>query len=207
MKKNTVKLRWSLLLLIGALFTSVSCEKEKNPDESPVINEDAFSKDASGWKIVGDAQGGYIEPTYFPDGGVSGGYIFAKDDVAGGVWYFAAPASYRGNKSKYYGAKLSYSLFQDSKMSNQFESKDIIFKSDGKEIYYLYESKKDYPSKEWTPYSIAIDARSGRWFTETDEVASEAYMKEVLAKVTDFWIRGEFESGADEGGLDDVLIK
>ena len=147
MKITAIKWKWGLLTLAVAIFTGISCKKDQNQEETPVINEDAFSKDASGWKIVGDAQRGYIEPAYFPDGGVTVGYIFAKDDVAGGVWYFAAPANYRGNKAKYYGAKLSYSLFQNSRMSNQFENKDIIFKSEGKEIYYQYESKKDYPVK------------------------------------------------------------
>lgn len=31
-------------------------------------------------------------------------------------------------------------------------------------------------------------------------------MRNVLSNVTEFWIRGEFQTGADEGGLDNVRI-
>lgn len=136
-----------------------------------------------------------------------GGYIYAEDDVAGGVWYFSAPETYRGNRLDYYGATLQFSLLQDSSMSNQFESGDVIFESGDKKITYVH-SPQNFPTLEWTSYSIPIQPGSGWLKGEYDSgvLASEAEIKDVLSNVTEFRIRGEFESGPDSGGLDRVII-
>lgn len=189
------------------LFTGCSSDDEKPPESNEPIVKSLFEESAEGWKIVGDAQGGYVEPTYFPDGGMIGGYIYADDDVAGGVWFFAAPESYIGDKLEYYGATLNFSLFQDSYMSNQFEFDDIVFRNGELQITYVHGSA-NYPTKEWTSYAIPIKAGNG-WLLgdyDSDVMATETDMKEVLSNVTEFWIRGEFESGPDAGGLDKVEI-
>ncbi len=204
MKKITKNLHL-VMLFIGSVALLMSCKKDKNDPE--VIIEDLFKKDASGWTIVGDAQGGYVEPSYSPDGGVNDGYIFAEDNVTGGVWYFAAPNTYKGNRTEYYNKTLHYSLFQESSMSDQFEREDIIFKSGNKQIFYL---ASQYPTAEWTSYSVKINDANGWYvgsFQGNHSPATETEMKEVLSDVTDFWIRGEFESGPDKGGLDKVQIK
>ncbi len=204
--KKLFKTSIFLFLGIGMLM---SCSSDDDKVEiTDVINVDQFKNDASGWQIVGDAQGGYVEASYSPDGGVVDGYIFAKDDVAGGVWYFAAPNSYRGNKQVYYGAKLSYSLFQESAQRNQFLAADIIFKSGEKSIYYKVEN---YPNATWTDYSVRIDENSG-WHYDingngTEPLATKEQIQSVLSNVTDFWIRGEYETGPDKGGLDNVFIR
>ncbi|WP_165806011.1 laminin B domain-containing protein [Marixanthomonas spongiae] len=166
-----------------------------------------FKENAEGWRITGDAQGGYTEASYSPDGGVQDGYIYADDNVQGGVWYFTAPETYHGDKNEFYGAKLSFSLFQDSDMSNQFENSDIIFKNGDTQITYVY-SPDAYPGEDWTDYSVTISAGNGWLIGEYDsEVeATEADIKAVLANVTEFSIRGEFESGPDNGGLDNIII-
>lgn len=193
------------------MFTACSSDDDADADtvqtgDEPII-ESLFKNDAEGWKIVGDAQGGYEEASFSPDGGVIDGYIYADDDVTGGVWFFAAPAAYKGNKDIYYNATLSFSLFQDSSLSNQFKNSDIIFKNGDKQITYTY-GEDNYPRTEWTSYIVNISAGNG-WLKgdyNSTEVATEADIKEVLNNVTDFWIRGEFESGPDTGGLDKVII-
>lgn len=207
MKKQIFSLKKVSLFIFSALIL-VSCSKKEDavPTSNTII-EDQFKTDASGWKIVGDAQGGYVEASYSPEGGVIHGYIYAKDDVTGGIWYFAAPSSYKGDKSEFYGSKLNYSIFQESNRSNQFDAEDIIFKSGSKQIYFIIDQ---FPNETWTNYSVSID-ESSNWYTGTFKgthaKASKAEIKEVLSNVTDFWIRGEFESGPDLGGLDNVQIK
>ncbi len=198
------------VIILTALFLFVACSSDDD-SSTPAPNEPIvssfFENDAEGWKIVGDAQGGYVEPSYSPDGGVIGGYIYADDDVAGGVWFFSAPSSYKGNKLDYYGATLEFNLFQDSNMSNQFEFDDILFRNGDLQITYLHD-QSNYPTGEWTPYSIPIKSGSG-WLLgdyQSSEIATEEDIKEVLSNVTEFWIRGEFESGRDSGGLDKVII-
>ncbi|MGO3260394.1 MAG: laminin B domain-containing protein [Mesonia sp.] len=194
-----------LLLILGLVFTSCSSDDD-SPANDDAIVDSLFRNDAEGWTIVGDAQGGFIEASYSPDGGIIEGYIYADDDVTGGVWYFSSPNSYHGNKQEYYGATLKYSLFQNSNMSNQFAREDIIFKSDEQQIYYEIAT---YPTADWTNYSVKID-ESSAWrygtFEGENTLATKAQIKEVLSNVTDFWIRGEFESGSDDGGLDKVEI-
>lgn len=207
------------------LFSFVACSSDDNDDVTPtpeppsdIVTSDEFKSDAAGWTIIGDAQGGFVEVSWSPDGGVSDGYIFAKDDATGGVWYFSAPQSYKGNKSDYYNATLSFSLFQDSNVSNQFEYEDIVFKSNEKQLFYKHASTSDFPKKDWTNYSITISANTSGWFIgnykdryngpELDyEKATEADMKAILSNLTEFWIRGEFEVGPDKGGLDNVFIR
>lgn len=188
------------LLLVGCAFTSCN--------NKGVLAESHFLKDAEGWKIVGDAQGGngeQVEASYSPDGGVQNGYIHAKDNVTGGTWYFAAPKDYLGDHSDFYGASLNFNLSQKSAMHSQFKNNDIIFKNGEKMISYRFEN---YPEKNWTAYSIPINA-NGDWIKgnfDSGETATQADIKAVLLNVTKFWIRGEYESGGDEGSLDEVEI-
>lgn len=171
----------------------------------PPAIESTFAKHDEGWTISGDAQGNSLKATYFPVGGVSDGYIYAKDDVIGSTWFFKAPPACTGNKSNYYGGMLIFALFQDSALISQFDEADLIIENGGKKIVYKV---KNYPRKTWTEYSVAISAAAG-WLQDphtTKVAASEASMKAVLLNVTAMYIRGEFENGPDAGGLDNVKL-
>ncbi len=205
-------------------FLFIACKKDDSDklpstqQEQLTIEQDQFKEDANGWTIIGDAQGGYVAASYSPDGGVQDGYIYAVDDVVGGVWYFNAPSSYLGDKSDFYNATLSYSLFQNSKMEDQFLFEDIIFQSDSLTLFYMYDSQTDFPKDEWTNYSIKINENTPGWYIGTyknsyngpiqpHNPATKAEMEQVLSNLTFFMIRGEFEVGEDSGGMDNVFIK
>ncbi|PVW13915.1 hypothetical protein DDV96_12255 [Marixanthomonas spongiae] len=209
MKRIKVRLHTIIIASLSlALLSACNKDDDSGPQaEDKPIADSMFKENAEGWRITGDAQGGYTEASYSPDGGVQDGYIYADDNVQGGVWYFTAPETYHGDKNEFYGAKLSFSLFQDSDMSNQFENSDIIFKNGDTQITYVY-SPDAYPGEDWTDYSVTISAGNGWLIGEYDsEVeATEADIKAVLANVTEFSIRGEFESGPDNGGLDNIII-
>lgn len=209
MKNFQIKSK-SLLILLMVGFAFIGCSKDDDPEpqsnDEPIVASQ-FADNAEGWTIIGDAQGGYVAASYSPDGGVTDGYIYAVDDVIGGYWYFKAPNSYMGNKLEYYGATLSYSLFQDCDMSNQKKRADIVFKNDDLQITYIY-GIDNFPNADWTDYSIDISAGKG-WIKgeyNSGVIATEAEIKAVLANVTEFIIRGEFEHGPDSGGLDNVII-
>ena len=92
-------------------------------------------------------------------------------------------------------------------MSRQFESDDIIFKNGNDQITYVYD-KKEYPDKEWTDYTVKISTDHG-WFKggyTSKVMATESDIKAVLSNITQFSIRGEFETGPDTGALDNVII-
>ena len=183
--------------LFSALLLS-ACKNE--------IVSSHFEKDSENWTIKGDAQGDSAEPTYSPEDGVADGYIHAKDDAAGGVWYFSAPEKYLGNKKDFYGRTLSYSLFQKPQKNSQFDAPDIVLVNGEDEIHY---SVKDYPDTTWTHYEVKISANDD-WFYgnyKDKTIATEEQIKKVLSNLEKFWIRGEYRSGADWGGLDEVVIK
>jgi hypothetical protein len=191
-------------LLLGIFVISVitfsACEEEEKQKEED-INSSDFNEDANGWKIAGDAQGGSnIEASYSPFEGLdNSGYIYADDDVAGGVWYFVAPDKFMGDQSAFIGGKLSFYLIQKSALSDQFKSKDVIIKGgNNQEIYYYHES---YPDTTWTHYEINLDTTAG-WMNSSDTDANASEIHSVLSDVQSLWIRGEFESGPDTGGLD-----
>lgn len=127
--------------------------------------------------------------------------------MQGGIWLFTAPESYLGDKREFYGATLKFSLFQDSKISRQFASDDIILANGNDQITYIHQ-KDDYPWKEWTHYEVKISADSG-WFKggyKSNVAATEDDIKAILSNLTQFSIRGEFETGPDTGALDQVII-
>lgn len=127
------------------------------------------------------------------------GYIFADDDVTGGVWYFVAPGKFMGDQSEFVGGNLDFYLIQKSALSDQFESKDVIIEGgDNQEIYYYHSS---YPDTTWTHYEISLDTSAG-WMNSSNTDASPSEIQSVLSDVQSLRIRGEFESGPDTGGLD-----
>ncbi|WP_310992844.1 laminin B domain-containing protein [Aequorivita marina] len=192
--------KYSQVTLMGffSLLLLASCNNE--------TVSSYFKKNSENWTIEGDAQGEAVEPTYYAEDGMVNGYIEAKDDAAGGVWYFSAPEKYLGDKNTLYGRTLSYALFQKPKNNNQFDSPDVVLTNGENEIFYLV---KDYPDTTWTHYEVKIDAEQ-EWFYgayKDREVATEAQIKQVLSNLDKFWIRGEYRNGNDWGGLDEVIIK
>lgn len=159
-----------------------------------------FTDDPDGWTIVGDAEGGSnVEASYSPFEGLDdSGYIYAEDKVTGGVWYFNAPSKYLGDRTDYYGGALSFWLIQDSRMRNQFNSKDVIIRGNGNEMAYYHE---DFPGLDWTSFTVPIEVAGG-WVNASGVALTQEEMEAILSDVTSIWVRGEFETGADTGGLD-----
>ncbi len=84
-------------------------------------------------------------------------------------------------------------------MDDQFNSKDVIIESDnGNQIYYYHD---EYPGRDWTFYSISLDT-AGTWLISNDHPASMSEIEAVLSAISVFWIRGEYQTGPDTGGLD-----
>ena len=135
-----------------------------------------------------------------PTGGNPTGYISATDDVAGGVWYFSAPEKFLKNMKGKYGKILKFNL-QQSSTSSQFDSPDIIIEGNGLALHFDTETN---PGITWTKYRVSL--RINGWSKEDGTAPTAKEMKGVLNNLTRLWIRGEYRSGADTGGLDNVAI-
>ena len=162
-----------------------------------------FDTGAEGWTVFGDAQGASDEPTWVADGGNPGGHIQAQDDVAGGVWYWNAPATFLGNQAGAFGQTLSFDLAQSS-TSSQFNADDVILVGDGRTLAFDTPSN---PGTSWTSYVLALVA-DGNWRfgTRTGRAATEEELLGTLGALEALRIRGEFRSGADTGRLDNVVL-
>ena len=199
-------------LLISAVLVAMSaCGDDCNSDPNNVAgdtgsntetsNSSDFVTGVDGWTIEGDAKGGTgVIPNFSEINGVgNSGYIYAKDDVTGGVWYFVAPSKYHGDKSTLFNGKIEFYLIQDSSMTNQFDANDVIIEGTGGEKLIL--KHESYPTNSWTQYKINLNTDS-QWLDENNNIASDEKIKRVLSIVSKIMIRGEFEDGEDTGGLD-----
>jgi hypothetical protein len=162
-----------------------------------------FSQDDEGWLIVGDAQKQSAKPDYVDKDGNPGGYLSAKDNATGGVWYWSAPAKFLGNKSSSYGEKISFSLKQSS-TDNQFDADDVILFGNEKKI--VFNTPKN-PDKSWTDYSVMLSEEAGWKYDNSSggAVSKDDFIK-ILRDLTAIHIRGEFVTGEDTGGLDNVIL-
>lgn len=162
-----------------------------------------FSIDAEDWIVIGDATSAL--PFYLSEGGNTAGYISADDTAAGGVWYWSAPAKFLGDQNTSFGKTLSFDLKQNS-LSSQFDDNDIIITSP--EITIVLDLPNN-PDIEWTSYNVTLDA-TFPWKIDniiSGELATSEQIATVLSNITSLKIRGEYVSGADTGGLDNVILE
>lgn len=160
-----------------------------------------FSADDDGWTIVGDAQASSVKPDYSGTGGNPDGLISAKDDATGGVWYFQAPAKYLGDDSATYGKLLEYDL-KVTPITNPFDDVDVLLEGGGKRLVF---DTSPAPGTDWTTFKVPLSETAG-WKKDTlaGDAATAAELQAVLANLTLFRIRGEFNTGPDTGSLDNV---
>lgn len=173
--------------------------------ESPGNVLSIFDKGIDGWRVTGDVQGGSSYPDWVETGGNPGGHVKAVDDVQGGVWYWVAPANFRGDKSGFYGGTVTYDIYQSNRNS-QFSSDDIKLSGGGIDLVYDFGGEETHPRTDWTAYSVTLDESDDWVVDDTEEQATAAEIQTVLADVTRLHIRGEYVSGSDTGFLDNPAL-
>jgi len=176
---------------------------------NPMVEETIESGD-TGWLVIGDAQRESNKPTHRPEGGNPGAHMMAVDDAVGGVWYWAAPEEFLQTLTSAWAtqgtldAKLSFDLKQSIQGNpNPFDSSDIILSNGKTEVYFMHARQ---PGSDWTSFRVPLDPSKWR-HSETDEAVSEEEMNAVLSQLNKLWIRGEFHTGKDNGGIDNVSIR
>lgn len=178
---------------------AVTTQPATPPEYVGIRVDSTFDTGIDGWSFVADVK----EFDWIPTGGNPGGYIEAVDYAYGDVWYFVAPEKFLGDKSAYAGGDLQFDLKQSS-LNNQFGDEDIVITGGGKTIVF---NTADNPGLDWTHYAVTLDTGTD-WRIDwiNGAVASQADIDTVLSDVTSLWIRGEYVSGSDTGGLDNVVL-
>jgi len=192
------KIIWIIIILVLLLLLFLLARRCQHGDKVTSF----FEQNTEGWTVSGDAQGGNTQPDYMKEGGKSGGYIQAKDDAVGGVWYWSAPEKFLGDISSSYGKKLKFSLKQSS-TDSQFDDADIIFTGGGMRIVY---DTPENPGTDWTGYTVILTEKGWRYNDLNGDAVTKEDFKKVLGDLESLYIRGEFVEGDDTDGLDNVIL-
>jgi hypothetical protein len=162
-----------------------------------------FDTDSEGWAALGDAVGPL---TWAASGGNPGGHAFINDATVGGVTYFAAPASFLGNASAALGTALSFDLMQMYPGgANQFNDEDVVLRGAGLTI--AFDLAANPGNGSWTSYAVPLTATGWHLNTLAGAAVSTEQFAAVLGDLTALQIRAEYQTGADVGRLDNVVLQ
>lgn len=158
-----------------------------------------FSRSSQGWLIAGDTAD--VQAGFEAAGGHPGGYISHVDEAVGETWYFRAPASVLAQLAAAEHGTLSFSLKQSGTEAG-FPDDDVVIVGAAGRLSYRFERA---PGTDWTDFSVRLSASAG-WRWNWNQAATQEQMNRVLAAPTRLEIRGEFRTGDDTGGLDNVQL-
>jgi hypothetical protein len=170
-----------------------------------------FNSGSEGWSVVSFSDlpannysvAGSYGPTYNANGGNPGGYI-SSTDPDGGYFMFSAPSSFLGNQSAAFGTNFTYDITHSGAID--FNTTDLMLVGNG--IRLLWQSSTPLmPGPAWLAVSVAL-APSAQWRVNTTSgaFATTADFQNVLANLTGIFIRGEYTSGPEQTGLDNVQL-
>ena len=165
-------------------------------------NLSTFDQGAEGWTISGDVEEGETEPTFLPSGGTPGGAIQGTDEVAGGTWYFEAPASFLEALSRAYGGSLAFDL-RTSETTAPFDDADVVLVA--RETTLTFNLPSD-PAADWTHYEIPLSEAAGWILSDPGEALTAQRFRDALSNTSGLRIRGEYNVGPDTGALDNARI-
>ncbi|GAB3020651.1 laminin B domain-containing protein [Spirosoma pulveris] len=159
---------------------------------SPGFN--GFDSDNEGWHVN---KGG--KEQYRPAGGNPGGYLEGVDN-ADSAWYFVASAQFVRQVRFSYGRTLRFDLKQ-SATDTQMDFDDLIMTDGTTKLTF---NTPYHPKTTWTNYAVKLDEVQG--WKKGKAAATQADIHQMLENLTELYIRGEFRSGPDVGGLDNVSV-
>ena len=182
-----------------ALLTAVVAATQA-PSGGRTLAAHDFATSSEGWRVSTDT--GAADPDFHAAGGHPGGYIAYVDEAVGETWYFRAPDSFLKLLSSAGNGTLAYSLKQ-SEDGPGFLDDDVIIHGPAGRLSFRTGKT---PGKAWADFTVPLTASAG-WRWNWNRTATPEQMRSVLANVTSLEIRGEFHTGPDEGGLDNVVLK
>ena len=124
------------------------------------------------------------------------------DEALGETWYFRAPDSLLRELPGAEHGILSFDLQQSADVPGYLDDDVVIIGPAGRLSYRF----RDTPGTRWTSFSVTLSASAG-WRWNWNAAATQEQMHRVLANATSLEIRGEYFTGDDVGGLDNVVLK
>ena len=165
-----------------------------------VLVSNNFKESAQGWHIAGDT--GTVTPVFTATGGDPDGCITGVDEAIGETWYFRAPASVLRQLPAAVNGTISFSLKQSGSQVSLIDDDVVIIGPAGR-LSYRFQTA---PGNTWTEFSVRLMEAEG-WTWNWNRRATQAQIESVLAAPTLLDIRGEYVTGADEGSLDNFVLR
>ena len=177
----------------------IGLHAQSSPQGRTLVEYD-FTASAQEWVVSGDTRP--AEPVFHPSGGSPGGHISHADEAVGETWYFRAPDSALKQLAAAENGTLSYSLKQSTDDSG-FVDDDVIIVGPAGRLSFRFGTS---PGSDWTPFAVKFTAAAG-WRWNWNARATQEQIRRVIANPTSFEIRGEYQTGPDEGALDTVVLR
>ncbi|MBN2023265.1 MAG: hypothetical protein JW809_10790 [Pirellulales bacterium] len=144
---------------------------------------------------------GSYTPDWNPVGGNPGGHV-SMAEPSGNWFFFSAPGSFLGDKTAYYGGRLSYDLMCDA--VDPLWEPGVALVGEGATLYYNTNSP---PPGSWTNYVAPLSPTGWRLNDYVNgREPSAAEMKSVLGNLNAVYISGDRLSGDEVSGLDNVWM-
>lgn len=171
-----------------------------------VAQQSTFDTDNENWGAEGDPLS--TVAGWFATGGNPDGHIRVTDGATGGIWYFVAPAKFRGNKCGSYDRMLRYDQRTSDTLNQIFSNNPPDVEIQGANGLVLAFDNAQNPSLQWMHYDILLREDAGwRLGNANGAVPTEAEFRSVLSNITKIRIKGEYRSSADVGSLDNFILE
>jgi hypothetical protein len=186
---------------------AVSCLLGISQTARAQLAQSTFDTDTDGWLVAnrGEVNIEFIDTrpaTWRSTGGNPGGFVQASDTNPG-WWHWHAPAKFLGSKSPAYGGSLSFDLISDLQTAGDGYFVHVILEGGGVSLIAHREFFRE--TNTWHRFTVPIaEAIWENLVTHLPATAME--MKSVLSNLTIMDINGEYGSGFDTGGLDNVVL-
>jgi alkaline phosphatase D len=178
---------------------------------TPAPVTSTFDTDADGWVTLNDGSLSYVAT-----GGNPGGHLFASDLGQGSWWYFQAPNKYIGDKSAYIGGTLSFDAKQSGGAFNDAPTYGdiVLLGTNGVALAYNFDTphgtawagfEATLVASDWTVATVGT-AGGLVTYTQSSVAPTDAEFEAVLSDVAALYVRGEYRSGSDSSGLDNVVL-
>jgi hypothetical protein len=198
MNTSTNAIRPVCLLLAGVAGLVAAAQPAAAKKHVVVLAQSTFDTNNEDWSTIGDA----FSADYNATGGNPGGFISGVDQSLGSTWYFRAPAKFLGNRLAAYGQTLTYDIIASDVPDNRGAA-DVILRGGG--ITLLYSGVR-LPTTSWSHFSVVIKPGKNWVLGDTNRKATAKQFKKVLANLEELDIRGEYITGPDTEGLDNVML-
>jgi hypothetical protein len=157
-----------------------------------------FDDDADDWTVINDSAG--VE--FFEDGGNPDGHIQATDLATGGIYSFAAPAKFLGDKSAFSGGTFQFDTRTDSVSP---VANGTLFLQ-GAALTLALATPSPTGGVFQTVFASLDTSADWRIGSAFGAVATQAQIDAVLSDLTAILVPGEYGGDIDTGSLDNVQM-